>query len=401
MFLAHATARLAPRPSATPRAAAGGIVIGGEVRQASGLGEAARLLHAGACALGVRTWLVQAGLGVSGDRAEEGPTPAGLADTAPAAPLILCVNAPQLPAALLRLPRSALRGRRIIGFWNWELPVLPKTWRPAMDLVHEIWVPSRFTAGAFGAALQRGGTPVRVVPYPVSIAPPNPAMLSRADFGLPDEAVIVLTSFNLASSFVRKNPLGAIAAFRAAFGERPDRVLVLKIGGTAHYAADLAAIVTATGGAANIRIETAPMASDVRHALTACSDIVLSLHRSEGFGLVPAEAMLLGKAVVATGWSGNLDYMDETSAALVGFGLVPVDDPRGTYQVRGAVWAEPDIEEAAAHLARLADDPAERRALGARAKARAEAALGVGGLADALATIGVTATMGSEHRCAS
>jgi glycosyltransferase involved in cell wall biosynthesis len=401
MFLAHATARLAPRPSAAPRAADGGIVIGGEVRQAAGLGEAARLLNAGTRALGLKTWLVQAGLGVAGDRADEGLTPDDLADAAPGAPLILCVNAPQLPAALLRLPRAALRDRRIIGFWNWELPVLPKTWRPAMDLVHEIWVPSRFTADAFAAAMKPGAPAVRVVPYPVAIAPPHPAMLSRADFGLPEGAVIVLASFNLASSFARKNPLGAIAAFRAAFGDRADRVLVLKIGGTAHYAADLAAIFAATDGAANICIETKPFSSGARHALTACADIVLSLHRSEGFGLVPAEAMLLGKAVVATGWSGNLDFMDETCAALVGFRLVGADDPRGTYQVRGAMWAEPDIAEAAAHLARLADDPAERRLLGARAKGRAAEALGVSGLAHGLAALGATGTKDPRRRCAS
>ena len=60
--------------------------------------------------------------------------------------------------------------------------------------------------------------------------------------------------------------------------------------------------------APNIRIETHTLAPEDRHALTACADIVLSLHRGEGFGLVMAEAMLLGKPVVATGWSGNTDY---------------------------------------------------------------------------------------------
>jgi glycosyltransferase involved in cell wall biosynthesis len=119
----------------------------------------------------------------------------------------------------------------------------------------------------------------------------------------------------------------------------------------------------------------------------AASDIVLSLHRSEGFGLVPAEAMLLGKPVIATGWSGNMDFMDATSAALVGYRLVPTEDPRQVYH--GASWAEPDQRDAVAHLRRLADDAAERRALGCRARAMATDRLGAGPLADALRAIGL------------
>jgi glycosyltransferase involved in cell wall biosynthesis len=196
--------------------------------------------------------------------------------------------------------------------------------------------------------------------------------------------VVVLVSFNLASSFVRKNPLAAVAAFRAAFGDRADRVLVLKVGHPGHFPEDFSLLRDAVAGMANVRIETREMAVGEVHALTACADIVLSLHRSEGFGLVPAEAMLLGRAVVATGWSGNMDFMDADSAALVPFTLVPARDPRGVLEVPGAVWAEPDVGAAAEALRRLADDPAARAALGARGQARARAALGVESLAVAL-----------------
>ncbi len=369
-----------------------GVVVGGEVTQASGLGEGARILHASIAALGVPSWLIEAGMPVPGARPDE-PAPAqDLSMAPPGAPLILCVNAPLLPAALLRLTRARLRGRLVIGFWNWELPVMPPSWRAAGGLVHEIWVPSRFTADAIAALPPRAdGKPPRVVPYPLALCPPVPAAMDRAAFGLPGDAMIVLASFNLASSFARKNPLGAIAAFRAAFGDRADRVLVLKIGKPAHYPADLARIREAAGGAANIRIETRSFPSAERHALTACADIVLSLHRAEGFGLVAAEAMLLGRPVVATGWSGNLEFMDDSSAALVGYRLVPAADPRGVYAVRGAVWAEPDIAEAAARLRDLADDAAARDALGARGQAMARARLGAAPLADALRAIGAMA----------
>ena len=127
------------------------------------------------------------------------------------------------------------------------------------------------------------------------------------------------------------------------------------------------------------------------HALTACADIVLSLHRSEGFGLVPAEAMLLGRPVVATAWSGNMDFMDDSSAALVGYHLTPARDPRGVFEAPGAMWAEPDIAEAAGHLTRLAGDPAARATLAERGQVRAFERLGDGALRQALGGLGFAA----------
>jgi glycosyltransferase involved in cell wall biosynthesis len=177
--------------------------------------------------------------------------------------------------------------------------------------------------------------------------------------------VVVLVSFNLASSFARKNPFAAIAAFRGAFGDRPDRILVLKIGHPEHAPADFARLAQMVR-APNIRLETQTLPPEDRHALTACADIVLSLHRGEGFGLVLAEAMLLGKPVIATGWSGNTDFMDATNAALVSYRLVPARDDRSVYR---GLWAEPDVAEAATLLRRLADDADLRRNLGERARA--------------------------------
>ena len=255
-----------------------------------------------------------------------------------------------------------------------------------MRFVHEVWVPSRFTAAAL-ESLMPGR--VRVVPHCVASRPPAPATLDRQAFGLPAEAVVVLCSFSLASSFERKNPLAAIAAHRAAFGDRPDRVLLMKIGHAGHFGPDLQRLRDAAAGAANIRFETRTLPLADNHALTACADIVLSLHRSEGFGLVPAEAMLLGRAVIATDWSGNTDFMDAETAAMVPYRLVPAVDPRGVFQAPGAVWAEADIGAAAAHLRRLADDAAGRTALGARAQAAARHRLGSVPLAAALRGIGL------------
>ena len=364
------TVALAPRPSRVVPPAGPGMALLGEFGRASGLGMGVRLVRQALEGMGVPA------VALDMDAGRAALPPSGM-------PLMLHVNPPVLPLALLRQDRALLRGRRVVGMWNWELPVVPEAWRVGFRFVHEVWVTSRFTAEAM-AGVVPAGMKVRVVNYPLAVASPVPAPLGRATFGLPEAAVVVLVSFNLASSFVRKNPLAAVAAFRAAFGDRADRVLVLKVGHPGHFPEDFSLLRDAVAGMANVRIETREMAVGEVHALTACADIVLSLHRSEGFGLVPAEAMLLGRPVVATGWSGNMDFMDADSAALVPFTLVPARDPRGVLEVPGAVWAEPDVGAAAEALRRLADDPAARAALGARGQARARAALGVESLAVAL-----------------
>ena len=387
-WLAHATAALAPRPDRVPPVAQGGLAVAGELGRASGLGEGARLMLAGLAQLGVPGWGLRAGLPVPGEADDLAQGDAARVDAwpPPGVALALHVNAPHIAAALLRLPRRLLRGRRVVGCWAWELPSVPPGWRTGVPFVHEVWAPSRFTAAALEPLLPGR---VRVVPYCVAANPPAPSALDRGAFGLPSDAVVVLVSFSLASSFVRKNPLAAIAAHRLAFGARADRVLVMKVGHSEAYPQDMAALRAAADGAANIRFETRTLPPADNHALTACADIVLSLHRSEGFGLVLAEAMLLERATVATGWSGNVDFMDDACAALVPFRLVPAQDPRGVFQAPGAVWADADIAVAAAHLRRLADDPAARMALGRAGRASVLQRCGSAPLAAALRGIGL------------
>jgi glycosyltransferase involved in cell wall biosynthesis len=379
--LSHATAWLAPRPDPAPPPCRPGLVVGGELSRASGLGEGARLMVHGARRLGLPVWTVDISPPV--DARVEVPLQAG-PPPPPGVPLVLHINGPMLPLALLRQPRGLLRGRRVVGYWAWELPHVPPEWRTALQFVHEIWVPSRFTAAAL-EPLMPGR--VRIVLPPLAAAPPVPAALDRQAFGLPDHAVVVLVSFNLASSFARKNPLAAIAAFRAAFGTRQDRVLLLKVTHGDHAPEDMLRLREAAQ-APNIRVEDRVLPPADRHALTAAADIVLSLHRSEGFGLVPAEAMMLRRPVVATGWSGNLTYMDPGNAALVGYRLVPTEDSRSVYH--DSIWAEPDLTEAVGQLRRLADDAAARSALGEQARAAATASLGAETLSAAIRGLGVS-----------
>jgi glycosyltransferase involved in cell wall biosynthesis len=368
-MLLQGSAWLAPQPDRPAPAAAVGIGVGGELDRASGLGEAARLTLHALEALEVPCWPVRPG-----------------AELPPGAPLLLHVNPPALPLELIRLGRGLVQGRRIIGYWPWELPIAPESWRVGMRFVHEVWAPSRFSADALAPIAGN----VRVVPYPVAAQPPRPSALGRADFGLPADAIVTLVTFNLASSFERKNPLAAIAAHRQAFGERMDRILLLRVGNPHHFPDDFARLQQAAD-APNIRIDTRTLPRGDAHALMAACDIVLSLHRSEGFGLVPAEAMLLGKPVVATDWSGTRDFMDADCAALVPARLIPARDGRGVFEAPGAVWADADVAVAAEWLARLAEDRGLRRRIGNAARTAAQARLGPAALADAVRTLGLPA----------
>jgi glycosyltransferase involved in cell wall biosynthesis len=375
--MAGVAATLTRKPERVPPAVSHGVIVAGDVGGANGLAETARILHETAAQYGLARGLVPLGL--------PSVVPVNREPLAPDAALLAVVNAPILPVGLLRLPRGVLKHRRVIGMWAWELPVVPKHWAHGAKFAHEIWACSQFTADAV-EPLAPGR--VRVVPYPLA-ANFLPVAGDRASFGLPADKTVVLTVFNLASSMVRKNPLGAIATFKAAFGDSNDHLFVLKLSSVERYLGDVALIRAAIGEAKNIRLMTETLPEPELRGLIAASDIVLSLHRSEGFGLIPAVAMLLGRAVIATGWSGNLDFMTGECSRLVASRLIPAIDPRGTYQLPNAIWAEPDLDDSVAALRRLGGDAGLRARMGQAARAYAAEKLGAAPFLAALAANGI------------
>jgi glycosyltransferase involved in cell wall biosynthesis len=299
---------------------------------------------------------------------------------------IFHLNPPELLAALACLGPRQLQGARY-GYWAWELPRAPLRWRRDGALVDEIWAPSAYTAQALDGA----AAPVRVVPHPLFIedyAKVVPAP-RRGKF----QGVSV---FDFNSSLARKNPEGAILAWMRAFGADPDCELTLKTQNGALFP-DQLAVLRATAPA-NVRVidEVWPYA-DVQ-SLIAGADVLVSLHRAEGFGLTPAEAMALGTPVLATAWSGVLDFMDETCALMVASQPTPVDDPQKVYH--GQSWAEPDLEAAAAGLARLRDDAGLRGRLAAAGRARVAERLSpqawFATLPDAVKAAAMTAARGAK-----
>ena len=349
---------LAPLPDANPR---GGFPIGiaGLFSTASGVGEGARLAYASLEAAGLAPTAFDLSPAFGQVELDEGARRRPV--TPGAGSLIVHHNAPYLPHALWALGRARVRGRRIIGYWAWELPRLPDGWQASMRYLHEIWVPSTFTRDAVAAATNK---PVHVVRHPLPPTTASPNM--RGKFGLPEQALVVLNVFHLGSAFARKNPLAAVAAFRKAFGERVDRVLAIKLidNGAAGARRELNAAIA---GAGNIRLIEGMLPEADMAGLMAAADIVISLHRSEGFGLVPAQAMALGKPVIATGWSGNLDFMNKNNSALVSYSLIPVRDPEGAFQGDDQKWADANVDEAAEWLRRLAGNADLRTRLGAAA----------------------------------
>jgi glycosyltransferase involved in cell wall biosynthesis len=359
----------APRPTAAATPRAGGITVAGLLSAATGLGEGARLAHAALRRLGIAAGVCDLSRHFGQADLTFEPPPCSPDDDG--GTLIVHLNAPHLPLALAIIGRRRVRGRRIVGYWAWELDILPSSWERGLGYVHEVWVPSEFVAGA---VRRRTKLPVRVVPHPVA-APPASG-LGREGFGVPERAFVALAVLDMGSGYERKHPAGAVRAFRQAFGDDPDAMLLLKVvgGGRAPWA--VREIETACAGAANIRLLQATLSREDQGALLRTADVVLSLHRSEGFGLVLAEAMRLGVPSVATGWSGNMQFMTESTAALVAHRLVPVRDRQGIYREKGALWAEPDVAHAADWLQRLRAEPELRRRIGEAARASAEQSFG-------------------------
>lgn len=357
---------IAPRPVAPIDLRPGPVTVAGLLSSATGLGESARLCHAALDRLGVP--LNALDLSATIGRIDLAPPalPGGAPAPDESGLLVVHLNAPHLPIGLALIGRARVRHKRIVGYWAWELEVLPRSWRRGLRCVHEVWVPSAFVATAMRRA---SDLPVRVVPHPV--ATPPRSGLGRADFGLPTDAFVVLAMLDVASGYARKNPVGAVRAFRKAFGDDPSALLVLKVGGAGDHPWAERQLCAEIGGAPNIRLVHDKLAREDHGALLDCVDAVVSLHRSEGFGLVLAEAMRLAKPVVATAWSGNMQFMSAKNAALVDHRLVPVDDPQGIYRIPGARWAEPDVDHAARWLVDLARDPELRRRLGVAARADA------------------------------
>jgi glycosyltransferase involved in cell wall biosynthesis len=364
------TPTIAPADGRIDRARRPGVDVYGYFRAESGVGEGARrsALALKAAGIDLHTFAV----GTQGvfketiDWSDDDPA------TPPRRIALANVNADQMPLMGRFIDPHRLAGSYLIGYWAWELSLFPDAWLPAFDLVDEIWAPSSFTAAAIRARTKK---PVRVIPHPAVNG--LTAVPDRARFGLPEHRLAIYANLDLNSYVARKNPDAAVAAFRQAFPDAPGApFLILKTHGGKHLEEARRRIRGLVDGARNIAVIDGVLPAADLAAMQASADIYLSLHRAEGFGLGIAEFMALGKPVVVTGYSGNMDFTDDTTAAIVGYDLISVRP--GEYpHSEGAQWAEPRIADAVRALKELGASAEFRTALGRRGQARVREKLSI------------------------
>ena len=340
------------------------IVIAGMFNTANGIGQLARTCaetlidagHAPIC-IDLSASLNQADMTWDGDLVDRMPETPGT--------LILHLNGPETRHALRTLKLGRWSRWHIIGSWAWELEHLPTDWASAAVHLDEIWTCSDFVTQAV-RNLSR--VPVRTVHPRISI--PN-VTVNRAQFGLPSDAIICLAAADSRSSFERKNILGSVKMFQAASKNRPNTALILKTRNLALFPDFQAELQALRNKDPSIILLDKPLPEELYHSLIASIDIVLSPHRAEGFGFVIAEGMAHGKPVIATGWSGNTDFMTPDNAIALPYELVPVSDQFEIYSQLSerAFWAEPDIDFGAIKLAHLFDHPQQCLELGKAAAA--------------------------------
>ncbi len=281
-------------------------------------------------------------------------------------------NPSEALVAFLAHPPAAWTQSYRIGYWAWETTKAPKAWVLVADYFHEIWVPSDFVRDAVGRAFVGNGRAdllprLRVMPHPLPPMPPqspDKREQARRRFGLTD-ACEMLCLFDTKSSAARKNPWGVIDAWQRAFAEpSAEARLTIKVSDLSRdrvSAAKLAALIAQRD---DMRLVSEHFSESDMTAFIGAFDVLVSLHRAEGFGLTLAEAMAQGVAVIATEFSGNMQFMDASNARLVPAAVVPVSDPEGPYtgldRDPEQGWGEPQLEAAATALRELAGSKALR-----------------------------------------
>ncbi len=265
---------------------------------------------------------------------------------------VFCLNPDMFKPIRHLLTSTATIRRYNIGFWFWELEQIPREWAHAIESVDEVWVATEFVRQAMRAATSK---PVIKVPTPIEVTLPR--AYTRAEFALPEDRFLFLFSFDFNSFIMRKNPDGAIKAFKSAFatGRRDVGLVIKSINGT-HRPEKLREMQALIDGDERIVISDGFLSREQVFGLESVVDAYVSLHRAEGLGLGMAESMYLGKPVVATAYSGNLEFMDPDNSCLVDYRLIPIRKGEYLYDDERYRWADPDLAQASHWMARLVDD---------------------------------------------
>ena len=351
------------RPTtAEPGGGVRGVRVSGYFRDESGWGAAGRGYARALKHLGVPMALHDVSA-LTGNRSDDRSLVIESGDVAADVNLV-CVDAGQHFSLLSDVGDAFFAGHYNIGAWAWELPRFPETWYNRFAYYDEIWVGTSFIASTLAPI-----APVPVIRIPPVISPPSGSRgQGRAHLGVDGRDFVFLFVFDVHSHLARKNPHAIIAAFRKAFPHPTHVRLVLK---SVNASADAEGYAELHALAADAPVDFYDGYWRVEevHDLMAACDAYVSLHRSEGTGLTIAEAMALGKPVIATDWSGNTDFADASNSFPAGYVLTTIPRNVGPYRA-GETWAEPDIDHAAALMRTIVDDPATAKRRGSAARCR-------------------------------
>lgn len=332
-----------------------GVNLIGYVSSDSGLGDFTRRIHSALAAAEVPTAALHYHRTASPTAAD---VPALTTDLSYDTNLIT-VHADQMGHFAADYGDATFGDRTSIGFWFWELSHLPPRIAANVAMVDEVWAATEFIADAFRDVTDM---PVNVVH--VHVPEPDASHASETELGLTPDRFTFLVTLDHLSITDRKNPLGAIHAFTRAFPTPTDggpMLMVKTLNGRQRWS-EHEQLQLAAAGRPDIRVIDQHLSRGDQMALIAHSDCLVSLHRSEGLGLHLMEAMWLGTPVIATRYSGNLEFMHDQNSALVDAELIAVTDRQGYYPAE-AVWADPDLDQAAEAMRRMVDDERYRTGL--------------------------------------
>lgn len=282
---------------------------------------------------------------------------------------IIHINPHELGIAYLQMDKKIRDYRYNIAYWLWELEEFPDEWTPCFQCVDEIWAPSEFICDAIR---KKTKLPVYCMPYHIALEIKKE--YNKADYKLPEDKFLYLMMYDSSSCMERKNPLGVIKAFKCAFDKENQKVgLVIKINNCKDE--DIATINKELDGYNNVYLIKETLSRDKVNSLIKNVDVVVSLHRAEGFGLVLAEAMLLGTPTIATNWSSNTEFMNSDIACMVDCELVTIEKDLPPFKA-GNRWAEPNIHQAADYMKKLYEDKEYYQKISNDAKAYADKKFG-------------------------
>lgn len=348
------------RKTGAPAHAPEGVNIVGYIRADMGLGVAARGIAAACDAAGIPFNVINMQHGNTSSHTDLSWSHKETNDSRYDI-TIVCVNPDNSFYLRTQTSPEILGNRYVIANWYWELPEMPDEWLAEFEYVDEIWAATNFIRDAMSSK-----APAPVVRVPPVVQLGHTLNISLRQLGLPHDRFLFLAMFDTRSVLERKNPLGVLRAFKSAFARNDARVgLVLKFNHPDYEQPVLRELLEESDGCENVFLIDGLLTRDELTSLIGACDCFVSLHRSEGFGLGPAEAMSLGKPAILTNWSGNVDYMTADNCVRVDYELVTLGRDYGPYKAHQR-WAEPDLEQAAHWMKKIFAEPDLARQIGLR-----------------------------------